>query len=162
MPRVNYVKKARKPDKEYGIKKGQSYYWWKFPYGAKIKSKTKPRRQQLTRSGYQIALYDIEDIKNNMMPAHGADYIRDDLENIKQMVSDLQDECKKSLENMPEQLQKTSAAGCVLTERIELLECYYVDLDNIAIDEDDVDNDTSINDYLQEKIDEIQGCEPYY
>ena len=42
MPRVNYVKKARKNNP--AVKRGESYFWWKFRYGGKQYSKTRPRQ----------------------------------------------------------------------------------------------------------------------
>ena len=33
MPRVHFVKKARKDYPSTGIQKGDSYYWWQFRYG---------------------------------------------------------------------------------------------------------------------------------
>jgi hypothetical protein len=50
MPRVNFVKKARKAIPSSGIKVGDSYYWWKFRYGGKFVSKERPRQSQLTQS----------------------------------------------------------------------------------------------------------------
>ena len=38
MPKLNYVKKARKDYPESEIQKGDSYYWWQFNYGPKNKS----------------------------------------------------------------------------------------------------------------------------
>ena len=35
MPRVHFVKKARKDVPNSDIKKGEGYFWWKFNYGAK-------------------------------------------------------------------------------------------------------------------------------
>ena len=42
MPRVNYVKKARKAIPGADIKVGDAYYWWKFRYGGKHVSKIRP------------------------------------------------------------------------------------------------------------------------
>ena len=50
MPRVTFVKSARKDNPV--AKKGESYYWWKFRYGGKRYSKTRPRPSQLTQSPY--------------------------------------------------------------------------------------------------------------
>ena len=49
MPRVHFVRKAAKAHAG-GIEKGDSYYWWKFRYGGIRKSKTRPKRSQLTQS----------------------------------------------------------------------------------------------------------------
>ena len=58
MPRVYFVKKARK-DYPVGIKKGDSYYWWKFRYGGIHRSKTRPRPSQLTQSEFLSTIYAI-------------------------------------------------------------------------------------------------------
>ncbi len=50
MPRVTHVKKARKDNPV--CKAGESYYWWKFRYGGKRYSLTRPRPSQLTQSAY--------------------------------------------------------------------------------------------------------------
>lgn len=50
MPRVHFVKKARQ--KHGDIKKGESYYWWKFRRGGKRTSKTPPKPSQLTQSEF--------------------------------------------------------------------------------------------------------------
>jgi hypothetical protein len=154
MPRVHHVKKARKADRGNGIKKGESYYWWKFRYGGKCKSKTYPRPQQLTQSGFLMAVYDIDDMKNQLTPSDTASGIEEALTAIKDAVETLKEECEGSFDNIPEQLQDTGSAGILLTERIDALDSYYNDLDCIDVDEECKDEDE-----LQEKIDEIQGCE---
>jgi len=52
MARANFVKKARKDNSV--VKKGESYYWWKFAYGSKQYSKEAPSRSQLTQSGFKM------------------------------------------------------------------------------------------------------------
>jgi hypothetical protein len=158
MPRVHKVENARKPDKEQGIKKGDTYYWWKFRYGGKLKSKTYPRPQQLTRSGYKIAMYDIDDMKQALYASEGASALQEALDSIKESIEELKGECEESLENIPEQLQETCGAGVLLTERIEELESYHSDLEAIDID-DETDIEGDKEEYLQEKIEEIQGCD---
>jgi len=64
MAQVHHVRAAKDyPDE--GIKKGEMYYWWKFRYGGKRKSKTAPRPSQLTSSEKKSRCYaaqeDIED-----------------------------------------------------------------------------------------------------
>ena len=54
MPRVTHVKAARKDNPV--CKKGESYYWWKFRYGGKRYSLTRPRASQLTQSAYYGAV----------------------------------------------------------------------------------------------------------
>lgn len=64
MPRVHFVKKARKANKQYGIKKGDSYYWWANRIGrssSKHVSKERPSRSQTTASGYYSSAWSVED-----------------------------------------------------------------------------------------------------
>jgi len=56
MPRV-HTQKAAKDYPNIGIKKGDTYYKWKFRYGPQIRSKTYPRQSQLTQSPHLSALY---------------------------------------------------------------------------------------------------------
>ena len=53
MPKVHHVK-AAKDYPEIGVQKGEMYYHWTFKNqrgpGTKVKSKTRPRASQLTRS----------------------------------------------------------------------------------------------------------------
>jgi hypothetical protein len=55
MPRVTFVKKARK--KNPAVKAGESYYWWKFRYGSKHYSVTPPKQSQLTQSSKLSTIY---------------------------------------------------------------------------------------------------------
>lgn len=52
MASVTFVKKAMKDYPDHGIKKGESYYWWKFRFGGKHYSRTPPRQSQLTQSEF--------------------------------------------------------------------------------------------------------------
>lgn len=76
MPRVHFVKKARKPNQvvsqkdidaaKAGEEGAASYYWWKFRFGGKHVSKERPRASQLTQSDKLSRLYgareSLEDI----------------------------------------------------------------------------------------------------
>src|SRR6266446_4284886 len=65
MPKVHFVKKAQKDHPDVGIKKGESYYWWAMKTGPRSgitrKSKTPPKRSQLTSSDYFSRLWDLQD-----------------------------------------------------------------------------------------------------
>lgn len=60
MPRVHYVKKARKDNPV--AKRGESYYWWKFRYGGKQYSTTRPRQSQLTQSPHLSMIYEAQEM----------------------------------------------------------------------------------------------------
>lgn len=110
VPRVHHVKKARKDNPV--VKRGESYYWWKFRFGPKMYSRTYPKRSRLTRSGFLSTLWDIEDCLSTTATSDDGDALIADLEQ-------LQEECECSLDNMPEQLRESSDPGMLLQERID-------------------------------------------
>jgi len=151
MPKVNFVKKARKDYPDLGIKKGDSYFWWKFNFGPKMVSKTAPRRSQLTRSPFLSALYDLEDEINSFTPQEPSDIesLRDDV--ISQL-EEMKSECENNLENIPEQLRESSQAGQQLQERIDALEQSISDMESISMEtefENDEDKETKIQEALE-------------
>lgn len=74
MPRVHYVKKARKANRV--AQPGESYYWWKFRYGGKQLSKTYPRASQLTQSDKLSRIYAAQEAvqDNGQPPTDARDY----------------------------------------------------------------------------------------
>lgn len=153
MPRVNTVKSARKDYPEYGIKKGETYYWWKFNYGGKRVSKTYPKPQQLTNSSYQIALYDISDMIAETSELSDQGAVESWIESIKEAVQELLDSTQESLDNMPESLRESSASGELLQERIDALENAISDLENI---DTNYEEDSDFDEYLENIISEVQ------
>lgn len=139
MPRVTHVKSARKANKDYGIKKGESYYWWKFRFGGKRVSKTPPKRSQLTQSAFWGTVFDLQD-SAALSPCF--DDLEAEISNLTGELQSLHDECEQSLENIPEQLREASA-GSMLQERIECLEEVISELESIDVsfDEPDIDTD---------------------
>lgn len=93
MARVHTVKKARKDYPQFGIKKGDAYYWWAFRFGPTIKSKTYPKRSQLTQSSFLSQLYDLQDRQQSMPYEDLAD---GDLDDFASEVETLRDECQDS------------------------------------------------------------------
>jgi len=180
MPRVTFVKKARNDYEQAGIKKGESYYWWKFRFGPKHMSKTAPRRQQLTRSNFYISLYDLEDRINDLQ---ADDTLSGDVESIIEDIRALAEEQEENKSNMPEGLQEGDT-GQLLDERKDGLEAWADELEgvDISVDEDEIieevlsamgidgnvpeDQRVQFDEMVaektaesyQEKIDEIQGC----
>jgi len=131
--RSHLVKKARKDYPEVGIKKGESYYWWKFNFSRMIyRSKTPPKRSQLIHSPFLAQVADIED------QIQSATY--DDWESIKDsVVSDLEslrDEQEEKRSNMPEQLQECDS-GNTLQERYDGLDEMINELGAVDIEEID-------------------------
>jgi gas vesicle protein len=164
MARVHTVNKARKDVKGTDIKKGDSYYWWKFRFGGKQCSKTYPKRWQLTQSDFLSELYQIED-EISEYTCESVDELKEFLEEKIQRIEEMRDECQEKIDNMPEQLQ-TSGSGETLQERIDNLESWIDELNaiDIDIDEDSIreeafqDNereDGELKDDYNERIDEI-------
>lgn len=172
MPRVTHVKKARKNVKGSNIKKGESYYWWKFRYGGKHVSKTPPRMSQLTQSDFLGNMYaiceEIEDLKAEDVSQEKIDEIRDQLEQ-------LRDETQDKLDNMPDQLQEADT-GQLLQSRIEGCDEMIDELDQIDLSElddlttkesehegeddevdDEADNSDTADELRESLLSEIQG-----
>lgn len=161
MARATFVKKAQKDNEEAGIKKGDSYYWWEFRYGGKRYSKTAPSRSQLTQSGFLSTLYSIEDNSIANFTADTVEEFNDNKESLRCEIEELREECQSSLDNMPDHLQESSSSGQMLTERIEALEEWESEIENIEVDWDG-DEDASRDDNeelataLDSAIEEIQ------
>ncbi len=157
MARVITVKKARKDYPAYGIKKGETYYHWSFKNGGKYKSKSYPRRSQLTRSEFYGQLYDIEDA----IGALSADEsLADEVNSIASDLRSLGEECADRLSNMPDSLQYSST-GELLQERADECESKADELENIAseIDVDSKEEDESEEDYYERMLQEVQDID---
>lgn len=136
MPKVYYVKKARKENPV--AKVGESYYWWRFAFGAKQYSKVRPKASQLTQSGYLSQVYAIQE-SIGVDTFTEFDNISNDIETIVSQLEELNYECQDSLDNMPEHLQDTSNAGLLLQERIDYIENSVNELQSIDIPEHPTD-----------------------
>jgi DNA repair ATPase RecN len=134
MPKVNTVKSARKDYPEYGIKKGDTYYWWSFNFGPTFKSKTYPKRSQLTRSDFLSQLWDLEDnLADRFSGLDNEDDIQAELDSLKDDIQNLLDETQEKYDNMPDQLRDSSDAGNTLQERIDGLENWISELDSVDV-----------------------------
>ena len=153
MPRVHTVQKARKDYPDDGISKGDTYYWWKFPYGSRIMSLIYPKRGQLTKSPYKSSAYDIDD---NIQALEDPE----ELSSIADEIGGLRDEAQDALDNMPEHLQETSSSGETLQQYVDDLDGWYQELDAIDIEVDADLKDGELEDRLEEILTEIKeiGC----
>ncbi len=134
MTHAHFVKAARKDYLDVGIKKGESYWWWKFNFSRTVyRSKTQPKRSQLTRSDFLSQIYEIEDRIQGMTT--DAD-IEGEIEDIKSDLENLRDEQEEKRSNMPEQLQETGS-GEILQNRYDSLDEMIGELDGIAADVDE-------------------------
>ncbi len=148
MPRVHFVKKARKDNSL--VKAGESYFWWKFRRGGKRLSLTRPSRSQLTQSAFLGTMYSIEDdVIGGISTDDKRDEIKSTLEDVAQQVRDLGGEAQDNLDNLPESLQETH----MLNERIEMIEVMADELDQASYAfEEEMDEDE-----FQGAVDDAQG-----
>lgn len=145
MARANFVAKAMKDNP--AALKGESYWWWKFRYGPKRYSKTRPERYQLTQSGFYSQLWQLED--HLPMALDAAKDLQGLEAEIESLIADLEmlmEECQESLDAMPESLQESSSSGELLAERIEGLEGWISELQSIDLSIDEPENDTDLPD----------------
>lgn len=145
MARANFVKKARKPIPEAGIKVGDSYWWWKFRHGGKRVSKTKPRSSQLTQSDFLSRVYSILEYIEDMTTDSDFESSK---EEILTWVEELRDEQEEKLNNMPDQLQY-APTGELLQERYDSLDSAYTEIDIIEteINEEEFEPDEDWDDF---------------
>lgn len=148
MPKLNFVKKARKDNPV--VKKGEPYFWWKFAFGAKQYSAKTPARSRLTQSEFFGAIWSLEDgfvdgIDNcEDMKTAFSDFIDD--------LTTVMEETEAKIDNMPESLQ-SSPTGELLTERFEALEEWISEIESLDTDYDEEDGDEE--DYCGEVYEEF-------
>lgn len=138
MPRVHHVNKARKNNP--AVKRGESYYWWKFRYGGKRYSATRPRPSQLTQSAYYSTVRALVEQIEDADVTDNNDFVtlQDD---VASELANLLDETQSSLDNMPEPLQY-SPTGELLQERIDACENAQSEVESAdEFDEDEPDLD---------------------
>lgn len=151
MARLHFVKSARKDNSV--AKKGESYYWWKFRFGGKYYSKDRPRRSQLTQSGFYSQLYEIQDSVGDMEISS----IQDSIDSIISELEGLSDECQGALDNMPEHLQDSSDSGILLQERIGQIESVIGELQNIDTDMEECADEECRKNKFDEIMEEVDG-----
>lgn len=146
------MKKAAKDYPESDIKKGDTYYHWKFKHGPKVRSKTYPKPSQLTRSEFYSTLLDIQDAIANIH-AEDAEDLKSQVEDIASQLRELGESCQEKHDNMPDSLQD-SETGELLTSRAEAMESAAEELDSIDLD-DIPDEEELLEEVRQEIYEEI-------
>jgi YesN/AraC family two-component response regulator len=137
MARLNFVKAARKDVPNTDIKKGESYYWWKFRFGGKHCSKTQPKGSALINSPFLSQVAAMSEGVAEWKPCD-ADDLRGMIEELSSEIESLRDEQQEKLDNMPEGLQQGSS-GEILQSRIDGLEEWSSNLECIDIEEPEGD-----------------------
>lgn len=136
--KIHFVKKARKNNCKNGIKKGDSYYWWKDRLNGKNFSRERPTPKQLTQSNYFRTLWELQDRINDLPKKSSPDTITRDAEHIILEVIQLRERQSKKFLRMPEALRATSNSGFILTDRVNMLDHWIAQLRyiNLEIHED--------------------------
>jgi predicted ribosome quality control (RQC) complex YloA/Tae2 family protein len=128
MPKLNFVKKARKDNPV--AKRGEPYYWWKFAFGSKQYSATRPPRSGLTQSEYFSTLWGMED---GFEGSDNAEELAGQIEQFKSELEELRDAQEEKKENMPESLQESST-GDLLQERYDALDGWIDQIEGLDTD----------------------------
>lgn len=156
MARATHVKKARKDYPDAGIKKGDEYWHWAFMSGGRggppIRSKTPPRRSQLTQSSFKSTLYEIQDNATKPDSVEDLEGARDSL---RDELSSLKDDTEGNLEAMPDGL-KEGDSGQMLQTRVDSLDEVISTLENVdcEFDPDECPTGTDLEEYKAEWLDE--------
>jgi hypothetical protein len=145
MPKV-HTQKARKDYPQYGIAKGDVYYWWKFRYSGRCVSKTYPKQSQLTQSEYLQRVYELQDnASSQLSDASSLDDLQNVVESIASDIRELAQEQEDKLSNMPDQLQ-SSSSGELLQERCDSCNDVADNLESMDFSkEDDEEEDVAVD-----------------
>lgn len=100
MPRVHFVKKARKDNPV--AKKGESYHYWTPFRSSKKYSKEYPRQSQLCTGRKSSVMAAQESLADDLSGTEEADVIRQSCESCAETFRELGDEYRESAENMRE------------------------------------------------------------
>lgn len=175
MPRIHFVKKARK--KTPVCKKGESYYWWKNRMpgqaaGVKRYSKEAPKPSQTCGNPFYSSIYAIQED----MDAWTAESMND-LQSLRDdcvgQIQELLDETQEKHDNMPDGLQQ-GPSGELLQERVDALQQWIDALEGVDLDGDtdeelereenetDADYDQRIEEekkeYIDQKLSDLRDC----
>lgn len=139
MPRLHFVKSARKDNDRCGVKAGESYYWWQNRgsggKGAGIKrcSKTRPKPSQMTLSDFYQAVYALqEDIMENAGQIDNVDDLRSMRDDWAEQARQIGQDQNEKLTNMPEGLQQ-GPTGELLQERADACETWGDEIEAVEI-----------------------------
>lgn len=159
MAQVHKVEHAQKDYPEQGIKRGDSYFWYKqkIMSGGRWSSRltrslTQPTASEMTQSEYQRQLIGIR----AGVSFHGADSM-DELETTREglvtLLSELRDEQQDKLDNLPDSL-KEAPVGQLLQERYDELDGVISELESVDIpDDNDARAEAQVADNASEKDD---------
>lgn len=139
MPRVTHVKAAAKDHPAAGIKKGESYYWWKFRFGGKHMSKTPPRPSQLTQSDFLSTQLELEE-RIGDLKADTFEDLKGEVESIVEEIRRLGEEQADKIGNLPDSFQQ-GPTGELLQGRADGCEEWADALEGVDLDVDEPTED---------------------
>lgn len=139
--RIDRSKPANAQDKVW-CPKGEYYYTWGMMMGGRgvqQRSRTEPRRSQLTNSDFLGQIYDLED---GFAPtdATSPEDLQDMRDDVAQQLRDLGQEQQDKFDNMPDGLQQGDT-GQLLEERAQSCEQIADELEQVDLDDFDEDLD---------------------
>lgn len=144
MPRV-HVQKAGKDYPALDIKKGDTYYWWKFRYGGKRMSKTPPKPSELTQSKMSGVYAALEAMQETVDVATCPDDVSDALTECADEIRSVAEEYRDAVQNMPESLQQGSVAE-ECEDKASQLDDFAQEIEDAASEVDGMD----VSDYINE------------
>ena len=142
MPRVTHVKSARKDYPDAGIAKGDSYYWWKFRYGGKRMSKTRPRASQLTQSEHYQLVYSTEEQIADT--EHEKDSMVSALDDAYSEIENWKDELEDRLSNVENAFPNGSPVIDTLQTRVDAMETLMEEIEQAKDEVEQLDLDDLI------------------
>lgn len=152
MPKLNFVKKARKDNPV--CKKGESYFWWKFAFGSKQFSSARPERSRLTQSEFFSTVWSLEDCFDGE-DANSASELASHIESFVGELEELRDAQEEKRENMPESLQE-STTGELLQERYDGLDEWLNNIEGLDTEYDE-DSDGTEEEFCANLAEEFVG-----
>ena len=129
MPRVHFVKVARKPIPHAGVAVGESYFWWKFRYGGRRVSKARPRPSQLTQSKLSEVYAAREELSDFL---DGWDRVGGDPEGVADALDAAAERVREVAEAYGEAAEAMGGAGEANQEKADACEAYADALDDAA------------------------------
>jgi hypothetical protein len=165
MTKAHFVKRARKDYADHDIKKGESYYWWKFMRGGrggpKIFSKTAPKASQLTQSEFLSQIYDLQDrISELVIDSSSIEDFDSEVQSIIDDIRSLGEEQSDKYSNMPDGLQNGDV-GQLLQDRADGCEQWASDLEgiDIKVEKEQGESDDDFQSRCEDLLTEITMCE---
>lgn len=156
MPRVHYVKKARKDNS--AVKAGEPYFWWKFRHGGKHCSKTQPRPSQLTQSDKLSRAYAaserLDDLCEDAINMD-KDSIVNDINEVAEEVRTISDEYNESADNMECVFTGGNPTIDECREKADGLEGWADEIEQAASEVESLEDDE--DDFADQVVNVIEG-----